>query len=209
MSTPIIEGLQWRYATKHFNKDRTVNEQDIQTLKEAVNLSASSYGLQPFRVIVVTDPAIKEQLRAASYGQAQLTESSHVFVFANKLDVSEDYVNDFIQRLATTRDTPFEALKGYADYINGSLGSKDAAFIRNWTSRQAYIALGTLLATAGELKVDACPMEGFEPEKFDEILGLPAQGLSTCVIAAVGYRSEEDKTRNAAKVRLPLADMFL
>jgi nitroreductase len=209
MSTPIIDSLKWRYATKQFDAAKVVSESDIQTLQQAVNLSATSYGLQPFRVVLVTDPKVKEQLKAASFNQSQLTESSHVFVFANMLEVSDDYVDNFIKLLAATRGIPLDAVQGYADYIKGSLKGKDAATIQDWTRRQAYIALGTLLATAGELKVDTCPMEGFEPEKVNKILGLKEQGLSACVIATVGYRSEEDKTQHAAKVRLPIEELFL
>lgn len=209
MPSTIIDGLKWRYATKRFDAAKKVSDADIQTLQQAVNLAATSYGLQPFRVALVSDPKVKEQLQAAGYNQPQFTESSHVFVFANMLDVSDDYVDGFIKLVAETRGIPLDAVQGYADYIKGSLKGKDAALIQDWTRRQAYIALGTLLATAGELKVDTCPMEGFEPEKVNDILGLTEQGLSACVIATVGYRSEEDKTQHAAKVRLPLEDLFI
>ncbi|MEM9930746.1 MAG: NAD(P)H-dependent oxidoreductase [Bacteroidota bacterium] len=209
MSTPIIEGLQWRYATKRFDENKKVSDADIATLQNAVNLAATSYGLQPFRVLLISDQEIKEKLRPAAFNQPQLTESSHVFVFVNKLDMPPAYVDDFIARVATTRGIALEDLKGYGEFIKGSFADKDASFIQDWTRRQAYIALGTLLATAGELKVDACPMEGFDPAQFDEILGLKEQGLSACVLAPVGYRSEEDKTQHAAKVRLPLTDLFI
>jgi nitroreductase len=209
MSTPIIDGLKWRYATKRFDAAKKVSDADILTLQQAVSLTATSYGLQAYRVALITDPNVKEQLQVASFNQPQLTESSHVFVFANMLDVSNDYVDGFIKLLAETRGIPVDAVQGYADYIKGSLKGKEPAFIQDWTRRQAYIALGTLMATAGELKIDTCPMEGFDPEQVNTILGLPEQGLSACVIATVGYRSEEDKTQHAAKVRLPLEELFL
>lgn len=209
MSNSIIDALEWRYATKRFDENKKVSDADIETLKKAVNLAATSYGLQPFRVLLISDPAVKEQLRAASYNQPQLTESSHVFVFASMLEVTPEYVDGFIKLLADTRGIPFDAVKGYADYIKGSLATKDADFVKDWTRRQAYIALGTLLATAGELHVDACPMEGFEGAKYDEILGLTEKGLTACVVAPVGYRSAEDQTQHAAKVRLPLDEFFI
>jgi nitroreductase len=209
MSTPIIDGLKWRYATKRFDAAKKVSDADIQTLQQAVNLTATSYGLQTFRVALVTDPKVKEQLQVASFNQPQLTESSHVFVFANMLEVSDEYVDGFIKLLAETRGIPVDAVQGYADYMKGSLKGKEPAFVQDWTRRQAYIALGTLLATAGELKIDTCPMEGFDPEQVNDILGLPQQGLNACVIATVGYRSEEDQTQHAAKVRLPLEELFL
>ncbi|MEL7163763.1 MAG: NAD(P)H-dependent oxidoreductase [Bacteroidota bacterium] len=209
-TTPaILAGLNWRYATKSFDSARRVSEEDISTLKEAVNLTATSYGLQPFRVALIADDATKEKLRATAYDQAQLTTASHVFVFASKLDMSPGYVDDFIRRTAAIRGADPEQLAGYGNYIKGSLEGRDAAFIKDWNRRQAYIALGTLLATAAELRVDACPMEGFDAGKVDEILGLKARGLTTAVIAPVGYRSAEDPTQYKAKVRLPLDELFL
>jgi nitroreductase len=208
MST-IISALEWRYATKQFDPERTASAADIETIKNAVNLTATSFGLQPFRIMVITDQATKDRLRAAAYGQSQLSTASHIFVFAAKQDMSPEYVDAFMAMVAEQRGIPLEAVKGYGDYIKGSLAGKDPEFIKDWNRRQAYIALGTLLATAGELKIDTCPMEGFDPAQFDEILGLKAKGLSSVVIAPVGYRSEEDQTQHYAKVRLPLEEMFL
>ena len=205
----IIDSLQWRYATKKFDTDKRVSDADVSTIKQAVNLAATSFGLQPFRVAVVTDQAIKDKLRAAAYDQAQVSDASHVFVFAAKTDVTPGYVDDFIKLTATTRDIPLEAVSGFGDYIKGSIADKDDEFILNWNKRQAYIGLGTLLAAAAELRVDACPMEGFEPGKFNEILGLKEKGLMATVIAPVGYRHAEDHAAQYAKVRLPLGDMFL
>lgn len=205
----IISALEWRYATKQFDPERAASDADISTIKEAVNLTATSFGLQPFRVMVVTDQATKEKLRAASYDQPQLTTASHVFVFAAKKGMSAEYIDGFIRMMAEQRGIPVESVKGYADYIKGSVASKDAEFIANWNKRQVYIALGSLLATAGELKVDACPMEGFEADKYDDILGLTEKGLTATVIAPVGYRSAEDQTQHYAKVRLPLEELFL
>lgn len=208
MST-IIDALKWRYATKKFDDSRTVSDADIATLKQAINLTATSFGLQPFRVQIVSDQATQEKLRAASWDQQQLTTASHVFVFAAKTSMDEAYVDDFIRRTAETRGYPVEALSGYGDFIKGSLKGRDDAFIEGWNKRQAYIALGSLLATAGELKIDACPMEGFEPAQYDEILGLKEKGLTAVFITPVGYRAADDDTQHAAKVRFPLEEMFL
>lgn len=206
----IIDALNWRYATKRFQNGKTVSDADLGTLKQAINLTATSFGLQPFRILVISDPELKKQLRAASYDQPQLEESSHVFVFATKTDMSMEYIEDFIKMLAEGRAMQYEDLEGYAQYIKGSIAGMDAEFIKSWNKRQAYIALGSLLAAAGELRVDACPMEGFEPAKYDEILGLGKQGLTAAVIAPVGYRdADNDNTADAAKVRLPLDEMFI
>lgn len=208
MST-IIDALQWRYATKRFEEGKSVSGADIETLKQAVNLTATSFGLQPFRLLVIDDAGLKEKLREVSYNQPQLTESSHVFVFAAKKDMSPEYIEDFIRLMASERGVPYDKLEGYADYIKGSVAGKDPEFIENWNKRQAYIGLGTLLAAAGELKIDTCPMEGFEAAKYDDILGLTERGLTATVIAPVGYRSAEDQTADAVKVRLPLEEFVI
>ena len=205
----LIEALNWRYATKKFDTSKTVSDADISTLKQAVNLTASSFGLQPYRVLIVTDQETKSKLRAAAYDQGQVSDASHVFVFASKLDVTPEYVDEFIKLTAETRDIPVETIEGYGEYIKGSIADKDETFILNWNKRQAYIGLGSLLAAAGELRVDSCPMEGFDPGKFDEILGLKEKGLTATVIAPVGYRHADDHAAQYAKVRLPLSDMFI
>lgn len=205
----LIDALNWRYATKKFDNSKSVSDADLSTLKQAVNLTATSFGLQPFRVLIVTDQATKDKLRAAAYDQGQVSDASHIFVFAAKLDVTPEYVDDFIKLTAETRDIPLESVEGYGEYIKGSIASKDDTFIRNWNKRQAYIALGSLLAAAGELQVDSCPMEGFDAAKFDEILGLKEKGLTATVIAPIGYRHADDHAAQYAKVRLPLSDMFL
>ncbi|NJC25731.1 NAD(P)H-dependent oxidoreductase [Neolewinella antarctica] len=205
----ILDNLNWRYATKKFDATKQAGEADISVLKQAVNLAATSFGLQPFRVAVVTDQAIKDKLKAAAYDQTQVADASHIFVFAAKKTMSAEYVDDFIKMTAQQRAIPLESVEGYGEYIKGSISSHDDEFILNWNKRQAYIALGTLLAAAAEQRLDACPMEGFEPAKFDEILGLADKGLTACVIAPVGYRSEEDHAQNYAKVRFPLGEMFL
>lgn len=205
----LIDALNWRYATKKFDNSKSVSDADLSTLKQAVNLTATSFGLQPFRVLIVTDQATKDKLRAAAYDQGQVSDASHIFVFAAKLDVTPEYVDDFIKLTAETRDIPLESVEGYGEYIKGSIASKDQTFIQNWNKRQAYIALGSLLAAAGELQVDSCPMEGFDAAKFDEILGLKEKGLTATVIAPIGYRHADDHAAQYAKVRLPLSDMFL
>ena len=205
----LLNALRWRYATKRFDPTKNVSEKDLRQLMQAVNLSASSFGLQHYRLVVVGDDAVKKELRAASYDQAQLTESSHVFVFAAMTEVSPDYVDDYMQRMADTRGLPVEQVQGFGEYIKGSLKDKSPDFIDNWNKRQAYTGLGTLLAAAAELRIDSCPMEGFEPPKYDQILGLTERGLTATVICPVGYRSPEDATQHHKKVRLPLEEMVV
>lgn len=208
-SISIIEALEWRYATKKFDDSKRVSEADITLLKQAISLTATSFGLQPFRVVLINDKATKAKLRAAAYDQPQLTTASHVFVLAAKTGMTAEYVDGFIEMMAEQRGVPLDAISGYGDYIKGSVTSKSPAFLESWNKRQAYIALGSLLAAAGELKVDACPMEGFDSARFDDILGLTEKGLTATVICPVGYRSEDDATQHANKVRLPLDELFL
>ncbi len=207
-SPSLLTALNWRYATKKFDTSKKVSAEDLETIMSAVNLSATSYGLQPFRVMHVQDPAVREKLKAAAYGQAQITDADHLFVFCHMLNVPAEYVDEFIARTAAERKMPAEKLQGYSDTIKGSMASKSARDMVDWTRRQAYIALGHLLVAAATLRVDSCPMEGFDPAAFGEILGLKDLGLGAAVVATVGYRSEEDQLQHAAKVRLPLTELF-
>ena len=208
-TTTLLESLKWRYATKRFDATKSVAGEGIEVLKQAVNLTASSFGLQHYRLLVIDNAELKAKLREASYNQPQLTEASHIFVLASKTDMSPEYIDDFISRTAAARGIALDDIKGYGEYIKGSVAGMDAETVKGWNQRQAYIALGTLLAAAAELRIDTCPMEGFENAKYDEILGLTKQGLTATVVATVGYRSAEDPTLGAAKVRLPLEEMVI
>ncbi|WP_238752163.1 NAD(P)H-dependent oxidoreductase [Neolewinella maritima] len=205
----LLDALRWRYATKRFDPSKKVQQDDLRALLEAVNLSASSFGLQHYRIVVVEDPETKQALRAASYDQAQLTESSHVLVLAAKTDMTPAYVDDYMQRMADTRGLPVDQVQGFGEYIKGTLTDKSTDFIIAWNKRQAYTGLGTLLAAAAELRIDSCPMEGFQPEEYDRILGLTERGLTATVIAPIGYRAAEDATQTHKKVRLPLDEMVI
>lgn len=199
----IIDNLQWRYATKRMNGS-VVSDENVATILDAINLTATSYGLQPFSVLVVTNTEVKAQLQAAAYGQPQLVESSHVLVFAVPEQLTAADVTTFIENVATVRSIPVEALDGYKQMIVGTVESLTAEQQQAWATKQAYIALGTALAAAAELKVDACPMEGFSKEQFDEILGLSAKGLKSAVILPLGFRAADDATAQYIKVRKPI-----
>nr|WP_288932072.1 NAD(P)H-dependent oxidoreductase [uncultured Allomuricauda sp.] len=207
MST-VIENRTWRYATKKFDANKRVSEEDLQTLLEATRLSASSYGLQPYHVIVVSDQKVKEQLKPASWGQSQITDASHIIVFASATDFGEELVDDFLENLSNTRNIPMEGLKGYSDFMKSKLMDLPADTKGTWTAKQAYIAFGNLMQAAAELKIDTCPMEGFESDKYNEILGLNGKNLNAVVVLAVGYRSEEDETQHLPKVRKSKEELF-
>jgi len=204
----VLEHRTWRYATKKFDADKKVSEKDLQTLLEATRLSASSYGLQPYHVLVISDPKVKEQLKPASWGQSQITDASHIIVFANATDFGEELVDDYLTNVSETRGIPTEGLKGYADFMKSKLMDLPAETKSNWTTRQVYIAFGNLMQAAAELKIDTCPIEGFESDKYNDILGLNGKNLNAAVVLAVGYRSDEDETQHLAKVRKSKEELF-
>ncbi len=203
----LIQDLNWRYATKNMNGE-TVSAEKLETILAATNLAATSYGLQPFTVLVVTNEELKAKLQAAAYGQPQVGSSSAVLVFAVPLKITAEDIAAFINLVATTRSIPVEALDGYKGMILGTVGALPAEQQQIWAAKQAYIALGTALAAAAEQKVDACPMEGFDAPQFDEILGLTEKGLKAVVIMPIGYRSEDDATAQYIKVRKPESELF-
>lgn len=203
------ENAKWRYATKKFDTTKKVSSEDLATLKEAIQLSASSFGLQLYKVIIVENPALRAQLLPASWGQTQIVDASHLIVFANQTTVEHVDIDNYINNVATTRNIPAEALTGYADFMKGSIGNMPGEVKPIWTSKQTYIALGNLLNAAAELKIDVTPMEGFVPAQYNEILGLDKLNLNAALVATVGYRHAEDDTQHYAKVRKSNEDLFL
>ncbi len=197
----MIDALQWRYATKAFDASKKLTTEQIDLLLEAVRLSPSSFGLQPWKIIVVTNSEVREKLRQAGYGQAQFTDASHVIIFASKRELSDLDVDEFIGLTARERGIPTSELGEYAGMMKQFLSGLSGEKRIEWASRQAYLGLGVLLATAAHEEIDACPMEGFDPSAFDEILGLKEKGLTACVVATVGFRSEKDQTAQLSKVR--------
>ena len=204
----LIESLNWRYATKKFDPNKKIKPEDLETIKEAVRLSASSYGLQLYKVLVITDTEIREKLKPASWGQTQITDASHLFVFCSYTDVKDENIDDYLDLKADTQGLERDGLVDYGNMMKGAVNGMSESIKSQWTARQTYIALGNLLAACSMLRIDACPMEGFEPAKYNEILGLNEKGLSASVIATVGYRSEEDRTQHLKKVRKPSEDLF-
>lgn len=206
--TKYNEDLNWRYATKKFNAEKEISQEDLNDLLESIQLTASSYGLQPYEVIVVKDQETREKLKAAAWDQTQVTDASHLLVFANFKSVSEEYVDTYLDNIAETRNMTREDLKGMEDMIKNTTLQLSPEVQEAWAAKQAYIALGNLLSAAANYKIDACPMEGFEAEKFDEILGLKEKNLTAAVIAPIGYRSEDDQYQDQAKVRKATKDLF-
>jgi nitroreductase len=198
----LLNQLRWRYATKQFDPARRISDKDWRTLEESLVLTPSSFGLQPWRFIVVTDPATKEKLVPASWDQRQVADASHVVVFAVRKDLGAPEVDRYLSRIAQVRGVSSESLDGFRDVLLGFLAQPADQFnAGNWATRQAYIALGNFLTSAALLGIDTCPMEGIVPAQYDEILGLQAQGYQTVVVAAAGYRAATDKYATLPKVR--------
>ena len=201
--------LRWRYATKQFDSTRRISSADWRTLEESLVLTPSSFGLQPWRFIVVTDQATKERLVPASWDQRQVADASHLVVFAIKKNVGATEVNHYIDRIAKVRGVSAESLSGFRDMMVGFLAQPADKFSADqWATRQVYIALGNFMTSAALLGIDTCPMEGIEPAQYDEILGLAAQGYQTVVVAAAGYRAASDKYATLPKVRFDPEDVI-
>jgi len=206
----LLEQLNWRYATKQFDPQRKISAADWATLETALQLSPSSGGLQPWKFIVVTDPAVRAKLQPATYGQPQIASASHLVVFASKNNFSEADVDAHLKNVSQIQGVPFEGLTPFrAMLIGGIVKSMDETARNAWARNQTFIALGNLLASAALLGIDACPMEGFDRAQYDEILGLKAKGLASSVIATLGYRSAADKYSAAPKVRFPKEQTFI
>jgi|SRR5579883_1691450 len=200
----VVSSLRWRYATKKFDPARKIPREKWEALLEALVLAPSSYGLQPWKFFVVEDPAVRARLKEASWGQSQIVDADKLVVFAARKGFGASDVERFVSRIAEVRKTPVSALDGYKQMMLGVLGRPQ---LEAWVARQVYIALGTFLASAAALSVDACPMEGIDPAKYDEILGLAAKGYTALCVATAGYRAADDAYASQAKVRFPRAEV--
>ncbi|MGZ9735958.1 NAD(P)H-dependent oxidoreductase [Flavobacterium sp. GNP002] len=208
MST-FLENQNWRYATKKFDATKKITNEDLSTLKEAIRLSSSSYGLQPYKVIIVENPELRANIQPAAWGQSQIVEASHLIIFANETKVDDLAIDEYIKNISQTRNMPIEALAGYGDFMKSKITSLTPEEKNIWTAKQTYLALGNLLNVAAELKIDATPMEGFVPAQVNEILGLDKLGLNATLIATLGYRHDEDATQHYKKVRKSNEDLFI
>jgi nitroreductase len=205
----LLERLNWRYAVKRFDAQKKISAADWQGLEEALILSPSSFGLQPWKFVVVANPDVRKKLLPLSWNQTQTVDASHFVVFAIKRDLGVADIERFIQRTATVRGIPAETIDGYKKMMIGDLvHGPRSKIINEWATRQVYIALGNFMTSAAMIGVDTCPMEGIDPPKYDEVLGLPAKGFQTVVACAAGYRADDDKYAKAAKVRYPRDDMI-
>ena len=204
----ILDRLNWRYAAKAYDRSKKVSEADLKILEEAMLLAPSSFGIQPYKVLVISDPGVRERLSPAAYNQPAVTDASHLLVFAHKKTLTDADIDSFIGRIAEVREQTRESLAGLETAVQGAVArAVDSGTVDTWNSRQAYIAIGFLLETAALLDIDATPMEGFDSKQFDEILGLT--DYSSVAIAAIGYRdAENDWLAPLPKVRKPINELI-
>jgi nitroreductase len=209
-STSVInlEPLKWRYAVKMFDANRKLSDEQLNLLLESARLAPTAFGQQPFKIIVVNNPAVRQELLAHSYGQEKVALASHLLVFAADTALGDDSVDHYMENAARIWNTTTEALAGFADAVKGTYNALGEQGRISWAQHQAHIALGTLLTVAAYNNIDACPMTGFSADKYDEILGLKAKKLKSTVIVTLGYRSAEDSTQHMSKVRKPVAEFI-
>ncbi len=199
--TNLIESMKWRYSVNKFDTNKKLTDAQFDELLQSIILSPSSYGLQPWKFIVVSNPEIRQKLKESGYGQEKFVDASHLIIFAVEKNIDDTLIDKYMSSVASIRNMPIDALKGFADMIKGSLVNKTPEQRVEWATRQIYIALGVLVAGAAANNIDVGPMEGFDNGKFDEILGLDKMGLESKVAAAIGFRSIDDAHALDKKVR--------
>jgi nitroreductase len=203
----IIDALQWRYATKAFDASQVIPPATWQALEESLVLTPSSFGLQPWKFLVIQNKALRESLVPHTWNQRQVADCSHLVVMAVKKDITEADIDGFINRMVEVRGGTADALVGYRKMLIGT--HSQGYMTTQWAKAQAYIALGQFMLAASLLGIDTCPMEGFVPAKYDEILGLGELGLTTAVLCPVGYRSADDRYATLPKVRYAHDDVII
>ena len=205
----IIESLNWRYATKKFDSNRKLSENQINTLKNAFNLTASSYGLQPIKLLVISSQEIKNSLLESSMNQEQIVQCSHLLVICIESSINEAYIESYFKRITDIRQTPAKILNSFKKSITNEFNDMTNTSIINWSINQAYLALGNLMTVCSVEGIDSCPMEGFLPEKYDEILDLKSKNLKSVLVMPTGFRSEDDIFSTLKKVRKDINDNII
>lgn len=208
MNNPI-ENLKWRYATKKFDSSKTISDEDFETLKKAMQLTASSYGLQPYKILNIEDKETRKKLREVSWNQSQIEDASHMIVIANMTNFGDELVDDYFENVIDIRNLTKEDVEDYSNTIKSTIGQLSQEQKSVWTAKQAYIVVGNLLSAAAQLRIDACPMEGFQNEEYNKILDLNSKNLNAAVVVTLGYRSEEDDTQHHEKVRKSEQQLFI
>ncbi len=201
MNKQLIEALEWRYACKKFDADKRISDTDLETIFDSIQLTPSSYGLQPIKVLLIETKELREQIKPIAWNQAQVVDASHLLVFCHYTALSESYVDQHVSLMANTRNLPIEKLQGFGTHVKSSIATMDADHVNQWTGKQTYIALGQVLLSCALLKIDATPMEGFDRKALDKLLDLSKDGLSASLLCPIGYRHAEDPYITLKKVR--------
>lgn len=205
----IIEKLNWRYATKKFNATEKLSNAQLNTLKEAFNLTALSYGLQTLKMVVVEDQSKREKLVSMSYGQRQVAEASHLLILCIQTEIDEKDVDEHFETIKDIRNTADAILSPFKAQLMSSINEMTATKKVEWATRQAYIALGNLMTVCAVEGIDSCPMEGFIPKDLDKELGLDELGLASVLLLPVGFRSKDDMFSDFKKVRKSISKTIL
>jgi nitroreductase/dihydropteridine reductase len=209
MTTDIIEQLKWRYATKKFDDKKTLSIEKLTILKESFNLTATSYGLQPLKMVVISNSELKEKLVPITMNQMQVMNASHVLVLCTETEMNSDYIKDYFNLVEKTRNTQREVLSSFESFLIADFSEKSKMNVETWMAKQAYLALGSLLTVCALEDIDSCPIEGFEPKKYDELLGLTKMGLRSVIVLAIGYRAEDDFFSGLEKVRRGVSEVII
>tara|TARA_B100000768_G_scaffold163279_1_gene164390 strand:+ start:6552 stop:7184 length:633 start_codon:yes stop_codon:yes gene_type:complete len=205
----IIKALKWRYATKKFDSEAIIPEETIALLKHAFNLTASSYGLQPVKLLLVSNKSTLNDLVPLSMNQKQVGQASHLCVFCVETNIDEAYIRAFFDRIISVNNTPDEVLNPFRTSVISSFEQKSEDDIFKWGAKQAYLAMGNMLTVCATQGVDACPMEGFDPTEYDRYLKLNEQGLRSVLVMPIGYRATDDMFGTMNKVRKPLNESII
>lgn len=208
MSTSITN-LEWRYAVKKFDLERKLSAEKIDTLKQAFNLTATSYGLQPITMVVVANKQLQQQLVTHSFEQPQVAQASHVLVICIEKEVDADYIAKYFKQVKNVRGISSAVLDPFKDALIADFSNKDVQEIKEWSKNQAYLAMGNLLTVCAAEKIDSCPMEGFIPSAYDEVLGLETKGLTSVLVLPIGYRAKDDMFATFKKVRKDMIDSVI
>ncbi|MBT8274249.1 MAG: NAD(P)H-dependent oxidoreductase [Bacteroidia bacterium] len=205
----VIDKLNWRYATKKFDEDQYIPQQKIELIKEAFNLTATSYGLQPIKLLFLKDKKIQQELVQHSMDQEQVAQASHILIFCIETNIDKKYIVDYFERVKAIRSTPDHILQPFEDFLIDDFKGRSIDYIEDWATKQAYLAMGNLLTVLAIEHIDSCPMEGFTPKAWDDILGLTERSLKSVLMMPIGYRADDDMFSDFKKVRKRVADSTL
>lgn len=208
MYEEYLAKLNWRYAVQKFDQSKKLTDEQVNFLKEATRLSPSSFGLQPWKIYLVNNPEVRAQVRAAAWDQPKVTEASHLFAFASRINMTEEYIDQYVAEIAKIQNVPVENLVGFRQMMVGSITGKTSAELSDWNARQSYLALGFLLSACAENNIDAGPMEGFDSDAVSKIIGADEDGYKVRTLCAVGFRSPDDTAALRPKVRFSTEKIF-